>query len=69
MTSITAIVPTYNRAAYLRDALTSLQAQTRPIDEIIVWDDGSTDGTEAAVRELGFDIRYFRAPNGETSAR
>ncbi|WP_428929746.1 glycosyltransferase family 2 protein [Marinibacterium sp. SX1] len=67
MTSITAIVPTYNRAAYLRDALTSLQAQTRPIDEIIVWDDGSTDGTEAAVRELGFDIRYFRAPNGGKS--
>ena len=64
MPSITAIVPTYNRATFLCEALDSLVGQTRPVDEIIVWDDGSTDGTEQAVAGMAGPIRYFRSANG-----
>ncbi len=48
---ISAVVPTYNRAALLADALESIRNQTfRPI-EIVVADDGSTDNTFDVVRE------------------
>ena len=49
---ITTIIPTHNRAELLQRALRSVLAQTRPADEIIVVDDGSSDGTAAtAARE------------------
>ena len=67
MASITAIIPTYNRAGYLTQAVNALRTQTRRPGEIIVWDDGSTDETEAVARELGSAIRYFRAENGGKS--
>jgi GT2 family glycosyltransferase len=37
----------YNAAPYLRSALASIAAQTRPPDEVVLVDDGSTDGTAA----------------------
>ncbi len=52
-TTVTAIVPTYNRAAYLGECLDALAMQTRPVDEIIIWDDGSTDETADVARERG----------------
>lgn len=64
MTSITAIVPTYNRAGFLSESLQSIVAQTRPVDEIIVWDDGSTDDTGSCARAEPGPIRYFRSENG-----
>lgn len=64
MTSITVIVPTFNRAAFLAEALSSLTGQTRQVDEIIVWDDGSTDGTTEVVQAAAGPIRYFRSENG-----
>ncbi len=65
--TITAIVPTYNRAVYLAEALAALASQTRPVDEIIVWDDGSTDTTEAVARAAVGPVRYFRSANGGKS--
>ncbi len=64
MTSISAIVPTYNRARFLGEAIASLMAQTRPVEEILVWDDGSEDDTESVVKSLPGPIRYFRSNNG-----
>jgi glycosyltransferase involved in cell wall biosynthesis len=46
------IVPTYNRAPLLREALASAFGQTHPVREVIVVDDGSTDETQAVVREF-----------------
>lgn len=63
MMSITVIVPTYNRAAMLSETLAGLAVQTRPLAEILVWDDGSTDGTEDVARAAAGPVRYFRSTN------
>ncbi len=48
---ISCIIPVYNAAPYLAEALDCVLAQTVPIDEIILVDDGSTDGSrEVAAR-------------------
>ena len=44
---------TYNGAAYLAEQLDSIFAQTRPVDEIVISDDGSTDQTLAIVGDNG----------------
>lgn len=69
MTRITAIVPTFNRAALLKECLHSLLAQERPVAEIIVVDDGSADATAEVVRRTSGPIRYLRQENrGKASA-
>ncbi len=71
MKFVTIGIPTYNRAdLYLRQALESALDQTYPHVEIVVSDNGSTDGTQAYVSGLKDPrIRYFRhdevlTPNG-----
>lgn len=65
------IIPTYNRRKLVERALRSAIAQTRPVEEIIVIDDGSTDGTcEALQAAFGNRIRYVWQRNaGVASAR
>lgn len=62
--SVAVIIPTYNRAHLLRQALESVLAQSRPPDEIIVVDDGSTDDTAQTLAGYAPRIRYLRKPNG-----
>ena len=57
--SITVIIPTYNRAARLKEALESVFAQTRPPDEVIVADDASTDSTQELLESYGSRIRVI----------
>ncbi|MEP6729991.1 MAG: glycosyltransferase family 2 protein [bacterium] len=52
MTTVSVIIPTYNRLAFLREAVASVVAQTFDDWELIVADDGSTDGTRAYLSEL-----------------
>lgn len=67
---ISAIIPAYNSGDFLMDALKSVRRQTRPVQEIIVVDDGSTDDTAEIVRAAGKDILYFRQENrGPSAAR
>lgn len=47
--TITAIVPVYNGAAYVAEAIRSVLAQDRPVSELILVDDGSTDDSAAVV--------------------
>ena len=51
MLTVTVVIPAYNAERTLGKVLDALSAQTQPVDEVIVVDDGSTDGTaEIAVR-------------------
>lgn len=63
------IIPTYNRRDLLPRALDSVLAQTMPVDEIIVIDDGSTDGTDDMLRaRYGDRVRYVWQANAGVSA-
>ena len=57
---ISAIMPLYNTRAYVGEAIDSILAQTRPVDEIIVVDDGSTDGSPEFVEQHGPVVRVIR---------
>lgn len=74
MSTVTAIIPTYNRSEFIQDALLSVTSQTHRVNEIIVVDDGSTDETENIVhnfrRSCPIDIRYLYQENrGPATAR
>ena len=70
MTAVSVIVPTYNQARYLREAVDSALAQTAPPLEVIVVDDGSTDATPEILEAYGARIRRIRQPNqGVAAAR
>ena len=55
---ISCIVPVYNGERFLGEALESILEQTYSNLEIIVVDDGSTDGTAGVARQFGSRIRY-----------
>ena len=50
---VSVVIPTYNRERYLRDAVESVVAQTYDGWELLVVDDGSTDGTRRYLDEVG----------------
>ncbi len=63
---ITVIIPLYNHEKYISDAIKSVIDQTIPADEIIVIDDGSSDGSADIVRSLATKhsvIRFSSRPN------
>ncbi len=66
--SLTVIVPTYNRAGYVRDCLVALRASGVPDLEIIVSDDGSTDDTREVVAATDPRAKYLWQPNSGTPA-
>jgi GT2 family glycosyltransferase len=64
------IVPTFNRASLLREALDSMFAQTFDDYELIVADDGSNDNTAQVVADYGGRVRFLQQANrGPGSAR
>ncbi len=71
MPFVSVIIPTYNRKEFLREAVQSVLEQTFQDLELIVVDDGSTDGTwEMLEREFGGRIRYIYQENqGPSAAR
>ena len=70
MANVSVIVPTYNCATYLPDAIDSVLAQTFKDFEIIIVDDGSTDNTREVVKKYGLQIKYIYQENkGPSAAR
>jgi len=61
---VTIMIPTYNQAGFVGEAIASALAQTYPALEILVGDDASTDGTPAIVGRFLRDprVRYVRQP-------
>lgn len=67
---VSVIIPAYNCASSIRKAVESVLTQTHQILDVIVVDDGSTDGTPDLLATLGNGIRWVRQANrGPGAAR
>jgi glycosyltransferase involved in cell wall biosynthesis len=68
---VSVIIPTFNRLGFVRQAVASVCAQQDAASEVIVVDDGSSDGTTDALEgEFGVRIRVLRTANrGVAAAR
>ena len=63
---VSVIIPVYNRAAMLGRALQSVVRQSVQCEEVIVVDDGSTDGSRELVEDMlvgepGMELRWLRS--------
>jgi glycosyltransferase involved in cell wall biosynthesis len=68
--NVSVVIPVYNRADLLPRSIESALAQTCPTREIIVVDDGSTDGSAEAASRCGGSVRVIRQANqGVAAAR
>lgn len=64
---ISAVIPAYNSEVTIGRAIDSVLKQTRPADEIIVIDDGSSDNTAEIIRSYGDKIRLIQQENAGVS--
>src|SRR5687768_4945424 len=65
---VSVVIPCYNSAAWIRDAIGSCLAQTyQPLD-IVVVNDGSTDNSVQIIEEYGQRVRLVSIANGGLSA-
>ena len=65
---VSVMIPAYNSAKYLSDAIASVLNQTYTDYEIIVVNDGSTDNTREAIEPYLNSVRYFEQENRGVSA-
>jgi len=68
MTTVSAILATYNGEAYVGETLRSLLAQRQAPKEVVVCDDGSSDGTVELLRSFGDAVRVVVQENAGVSA-
>ena len=66
--SVSVVIPTFNRGHTLNRAIDSVLGQTLLPSEIIVVDDGSTDGTEELISTEYSSVSYIRSENRGVSA-
>jgi glycosyltransferase involved in cell wall biosynthesis len=67
---VSVVIPTYNTARFIADAIDSALAQSYKPSEIIVIDDGSSDNTREVITHYGDKIKYIYQSNaGPASAR
>jgi glycosyltransferase involved in cell wall biosynthesis len=62
--TITAVVAAYNAEHWIAETLEAVLGQTRSPDEVIVVDDGSTDGTAAVLQRFAERVRIVTRENG-----
>jgi len=69
MKQIAVVIPLYNHAAYIGDAIRSVLGQTRAVDKIVIVDDGSTDDSVEIVRAFAEPrIELYTQPNAGAHA-
>src|SRR5438552_410285 len=69
MKQVAVVIPLYNHAACLGDAVRSVLGQTRAVDKIVIVDDGSTDDSMEIVRAFGEPrIELYTQPNAGAHA-
>lgn len=70
VSGVAVVIPAFRSVAFIADAIESALAQTLEPDEVIVVDDGSTDGTEEVVESFLDRVVYVRQENrGPAAAR
>jgi glycosyltransferase involved in cell wall biosynthesis len=67
--SISVIIPAFNRAGIIKEALSSVHVQTRPPLETIVVDDASADGTAEVAEHEGARVIRLKKNRGAAGAR
>jgi glycosyltransferase involved in cell wall biosynthesis len=68
--TVSVIIPTYNGSEFIAEAIESVLRQTRPPEEVVVVNDGSTDDTAQVIMRFGKRVRYLEQPNrGVAAAR
>jgi glycosyltransferase involved in cell wall biosynthesis len=65
---VSIVIPCFNDEGFLGEAIESALAQTHAEVEVIVVDDGSTDGSGELARSFGSRVRVTRKPNGGLSS-
>ena len=66
--NVSVIIPAFNCEQFVGQAIDSVLAQTSPPSQLIVVDDGSTDGTSGVVRSFGAKIDYLYQQNAGIGA-
>src|ERR1700683_1346744 len=59
MVDVSVVIPTHNRALQVKEAIDSVLAQSEPVREIIVVDDGSTDDTQKQLSTYADRVRVL----------
>ena len=68
MYDIAVVIPTHNRITFVERAIDSVLNQSFTVNEIIIVDDGSNDGTRKLIKTKYPEINYFYQPNKGVSA-
>ena len=68
MSAVSVIISTFNRARYIEEALDSVLAQSHPVAQVIVVDDGSTDDTAKRLQRYGSRIETIHQANAGKAA-
>lgn len=68
--TVSCVIPVFNGQQYIGETIESVLQQSVPIDDVVVVDDGSTDGTAKIVRSFGNRVRLLAQLNaGPAAAR
>ena len=65
---VSILICSYNYERFVGQTIASALAQTWPHTEVIVVDDGSSDGSWAVIQSFGTKVRAIRQPNGGQGA-